>query len=143
MQWRLFERDGGEHAPGSAPAIAPLDTDGDTGAPLLCAACGRAITSEGARVTAFGAHVYTRVNPHGWEYRFGCFREAPGCRPSPSSVPSKQATWFPGFWWYVQICGSCGAHLGWQFFDDAGAEFYGLVLDALVSGAQGSPRPGV
>jgi len=46
-------------------------------------------------------------------------------------VLSRQAKWFPGYWWYVQLCGGCGAHLGWLFFADA-AEFYGLVIDRLV-----------
>jgi hypothetical protein len=62
-------------------------------------------------------------------HRFGCFAAAPGCRPS--GVPSRQATWFAGHWWYIQVCGGCGVHLGWLFFSDGASEFYGLVVEAL------------
>jgi hypothetical protein len=100
---------------------------------LVCAACGLHITDEGARLMVGGAHEHTGTNPNGYTYRFGCFAEAPGCRPH--GVPSKQATWFPGHWWYVQKCAGCDEHLGWLFFSEAPEvrPFYGLILDKLIA----------
>ncbi len=96
---------------------------------LLCAACGHAITSGDARLEVDGAHVHTRMNPDGHEFTFGCFAAAPGC--VARGAPSKQATWFAGFFWWIEVCAGCGVHLGWLFFADGGGEFHGLVLERL------------
>ncbi|HEX2573790.1 MAG TPA: cereblon family protein [Polyangia bacterium] len=96
---------------------------------LVCAACGQPITTSEARISVGGSHEHTRINPHGYEYRFGCFARAPGC--ASRGVPSRQSTWFTGYWWHVQECGRCGEHLGWLFFQ-TDSSFYGLILDRLT-----------
>jgi hypothetical protein len=124
-------------APGPLP-MARLDGRAGDARPIVCAACGFAITRNDARIAVGGEHEHTRVNPAGWVYRFGCFAEAPGCRPS--GVPSKQATWFAGYWWYAQVCGGCAEHLGWLFFiEPSESQFYGLVLDRLAEASQPAP----
>jgi hypothetical protein len=123
----------------ASPTVTPATRDALSLAPgdeeLLCARCGFAITRDDARLSIDGVHERTETNPDGCTFRFGCFATAPGCRPR--GVPSKQATWFPGFWWYVQVCGACGEHLGWLFFGDAPetGDFFGLILDKLTGAA--------
>ncbi|MBI1731367.1 MAG: hypothetical protein HYR49_01185 [Gammaproteobacteria bacterium] len=108
--------------PGKAEQAAKADR------PLRCRACGWLITTETARCAVGGAHEHQRTNPAGFEFRFGCFRDAPGCgRIGPASG---EHTWFAGCVWRIAVCGGCGEHLGWAF---SGADtFYGLILDRLV-----------
>ncbi len=129
----FHEPDGPQGAPGPVTIARLHGRDGDL-RPIVCAACAHPVTEERHRILVGGEHEHTRVNPAGWVYRFGCFDAAPGCRPA--GVPSKQATWFAGYWWYAQVCGGCGAHLGWLFFlDGPEPQFYGLVLERLVAGS--------
>jgi hypothetical protein len=125
---KCFQPTGEE--PGAEAARRRLASLDD--AALVCADCGYPITSAALRVRVGGEHEHVGVNPTGWSYRFGCFAGAPGCRSE--GVPSKQATWFPGYWWHIQVCGGCGVHLGWLFFadDPERSQFYGLILDRLV-----------
>jgi hypothetical protein len=96
---------------------------------LACAACGHPITTHADRILVAGAHEHDGTNPGGWTYRFGCFARATGC--ASQGVPSKQCTWFPGYWWHIQACGGCAHHLGWLFFQKD-HEFYGLIVDRLI-----------
>lgn len=121
--------------PASDVAVRASLGDGD-GRTLLCARCGRAITTTAARIAVDGQHEHLRTNPHGYEHRFGCFARATGL--VSRGVPSRQFTWFAGYWWHVQDCADCGAHLGWLFFRPED-QFYGLILDALVEA--GGPAP--
>jgi hypothetical protein len=125
-----FEREGAGEAPAVARrlSIERLARGGEE-RQLVCAACGHLITTRAEAIAVAGRHEHIETNPAGFVYHFGCFARAPGCRPD--GVPSKQATWFAGYFWYVQRCGACGEHLGWLFFADA-SEFYGLVLARLV-----------
>lgn len=95
---------------------------------LLCKACEHVITTDEERMSIGGQHVYTRVNPGGFEYTFACFREAPGCREV--GAPSYEHTWFAGHSWRIAVCAGCGEHLGWHFRN--GDVFYGLIRDRLV-----------
>lgn len=99
---------------------------------LLCTACGQPITTPEARISVGSSHEHARINPHGYEYRFGCFARAPGC--ASRGVPSRQHTWFAGYWWHVQECCRCNEHLGWLFFQ-TDQSFYGLILDRLTESA--------
>jgi hypothetical protein len=123
-----FQKDGEKPAT-AVLVVDELERDARSGRKILCAACGHVITSADARVRVGGEHAYERVNPIGITFQFGCFSTAPGCRPR--GVPSKQATWFDGYWWYVQECAACAEHLGWLFFNDAN-QFYALILDRLT-----------
>ncbi len=95
---------------------------------LLCAACSQPITADPHRIAIEGRHVHRRTNPAGFDYEFGCFREAPGTIAVGATVA--EHTWFPGFTWRASICRACGCHLGW-LFEGSGAGFWGLILDRL------------
>jgi len=137
-------RDDGQQPP-SREAAAPVDERAAAGGALLCAACGFVVTHEAARIDVDGAHAHVRTNPHGFTYEFGCFSEAPGA--VPQGAPSMQATWFPGHFWWVRVCGGCQTHLGWLFFrpdsstssSDGGA-FYALILARLRAAVYDSQR---
>ncbi len=100
----------------------------DSGRRLLCAVCAAPITTDDQRVAIEGRHAHLRTNPAGFDFEFGCFREAPG------AVVVGEATaehsWFAGYQWRFSVCGGCGAHLGWHF-DSAGSRFHGLIFDRL------------
>ena len=115
-------------APRPRPVLTPRLAEAP-GRPLLCRACGHPLTDDEARLTIDGQHQFRRQNPAGYEHDFACFRAAPGCHSQ--GVPSIQATWFPGFHWWIQVCRGCGEHLGWLFFRGEDS-FYGLLVEALV-----------
>jgi hypothetical protein len=96
---------------------------------LLCAACRHPVTDDRERIAMADRHEHVCTNPHGFAYRIGCFRHAPGCvgvGPQDGSF-----SWFPGYTWQIAVCRRCHGHLGWVF--RAGADrFHGLVLDRLV-----------
>jgi hypothetical protein len=96
---------------------------------LACAACRNLVTSRPSAISIAGSHAHTFANPHGFEFRIGCFADAPGC--VARGADSTYWTWFPGFAWRVAICGRCAEHLGW-LFRSADASFHGLILDRLV-----------
>ena len=104
----------------------------EEGAALLCRVCGHRVTSDADRAEVGGAHRHRFANPHGFVFRVGCFREAPGARLT--GVPTTDFTWFPGHAWCYVHCGRCGVHLGWHFTGAGRSAFYGLILDSLVSG---------
>lgn len=106
-------------------------TGSDRGRALLCARCGHPITDEGQRCERAGLHEHSQVNPHGYIWCFGCYREAPGARPD--GPPSTQFSWFAGYSWRVGHCRGCGLHLGWLFEGD-GDRFWGLIADRLIPG---------
>jgi hypothetical protein len=97
---------------------------------LLCAACRHQVTTDRERMEMLGRHEHTCTNPHGFAFRIGCFRQAPGCA---GMGPRDSAfSWFPGYTWQIAVCGRCRAHLGWIF--RAGTDcFHGLILDRLVT----------
>lgn len=109
------------------PASRPAEKEVPPGV-IACAFCLHAVTTKEARIAVGGAHEHSCVNPHGIRYRFGCFADA-SCRPV--GEPSHYWSWFPGFSWQVELCGSCGEHLGW-LFRSADSAFHGLILDRLV-----------
>jgi hypothetical protein len=111
---------------------AALGDDLGQGKALLCAKCGRRITSEAARTEVGGHHLHTRVNPHGVQFTFGCYRQVEGC--VLLSAPSSEWSWFPGYHWQIENCEGCARHLGW-FFSAADHAFHGLVADRLVEGS--------
>lgn len=97
---------------------------------LRCAACRRPLTSVRERVAVQGAHEHTRTNPHGFVYRFGCFRRAEGCMQVGEATA--EWSWFKGFEWTIALCAGCRTHVGWLFQAPDGESFHGLVLDRLV-----------
>jgi len=97
---------------------------------LVCTVCGNEITDEIFMTTIFGRHRHRRVNPHGIEYEFSVFSEAPGCNDIDS--PTRENTWFEGFAWNITLCGRCTEHLGWHFISPGADSFYGLITTKLA-----------
>ena len=95
---------------------------------LVCVVCGHHISDEEHRIEMSGAHEHTFVNPHGFDYRIGCFNAAPGCI---HLGPNESAfSWFPGWTWQVAACARCRAHLGW-IYRNGSEQFHGLILAAI------------
>jgi hypothetical protein len=97
---------------------------------LFCKLCGHLITTPGERTEMNGQHLHTCRNPAGFEFTFGCFRHAPGCRAIGKA--SGEHTWFAGYSWQIAVCAGCGEHLGWLFRNDH--EFFGLITGKLAAG---------
>ena len=95
---------------------------------LRCLKCGWEITTEKQRISVQDSHEHTFVNPGGYVYRIGCFREAPGC--VLSGEGSSEHTWFKGYAWSYAACSSCLTHLGWSYGFDPD-KFFGLILERL------------
>lgn len=95
---------------------------------IVCAACAHRVTDERHRIAVRGAHDHEFLNPAGYYFHIGCFREAPGC--TAREEPTADFSWFPGFAWNYALCGGCGRHLGWCFHGE-GEVFWGLVLGRL------------
>ena len=64
---------------------------------LACAGCRRPITSGAARIQVGGSHAHSFVNPHGLEFRIGCFGLASGLLQI--GDPETFWSWFPGYAW--------------------------------------------
>jgi hypothetical protein len=96
---------------------------------LYCRACRNSITEEGQRVSIDGDHVYTRSNPAGMRFCFGCFALAPGC--AALGPVTEQYSWFQGCRWQIAVCRGCGEHLGWRF--RGSHAFFALILERLVN----------
>ena len=136
--WLLLD----EHAPAGVlgTRVRPVDPwDEAEGSRLLCGKCGHAITVAGWSLQVAGAGEHSFVNPHGYLYRIGCFRLAPGC--VPWGEEHAEYSWFPGTTWQIAHCGGCGAHLGWSF-PGTDTRFHGLILDRLVQEARGAGGEG-
>ena len=115
---------------GEKPGVQVIDRkDAGLGKPLVCARCKHPITTTAARIEVAGQHEHARKNPHGYEYVFGCFAEAPGCLPV--TWPSTEFAWFAGYTWEIGRCERCREHLGWRFAS-ADQVFFGLISDRLV-----------
>ena len=96
---------------------------------LVCVRCGARITTSSARIEVSGSHDHYFVNPHGFDFRIGCFAVAPGC--IAQGPTSGEFTWFPGHTWQLDHCRSCTLHLGWMFRSPR-HNFHGLILARLV-----------
>jgi hypothetical protein len=119
-------------AGGAASTDEDTDTgedDGTGGKRLVCVRCGARITDDAAGIEISGSHDHYFVNPHGFDFRIGCFAIAPGC--VAHGPTSGEFTWFPGHAWQLAHCRSCTLHLGWMFRSPR-RNFYGLILARLV-----------
>lgn len=95
---------------------------------LHCRQCRRPITRPSERTEINHRHVHEYSNPHGFRFRIGCFRDAPGAVAHGESVDAW--SWFPGYHWRLALCVGCHVHLGWHY--SGGEPFWGLILDRLV-----------
>jgi len=96
--------------------------------PLLCARCHHKITDRETRTEIGGKHTHYGTNPHGYRFRYGCFRAAPGV--VVNGEASTFYSWFPGYSWQACQCAQCQHHIGWRFAKE-GDFFFGLILDRL------------
>ncbi len=103
---------------------------------LLCASCSHPVTRLSEKIEVFGRH------DHAFSYyreivRLGCFRNAPGCLAAQGV--SHGYSWFRGYAWQIQVCGSCFTQLGWKYIssDDS---FYGLVFGTLREAEPGQEK---
>ncbi len=130
---RALRKQGGTPGDGSRPEAtrAPEIEAGDDDA-LRCAACEHAITARSEGISVNGAHAHEFKNPSGVDYVVGCFARAPGC--AGFGEASNVWTWFPGYAWRVELCGSCRSHLGWSYAAPAMpvASFFALIVDRLA-----------
>jgi hypothetical protein len=90
--------------------------------------CGEPVARAGDRIEVEGQHRHTKMNPHGFLFRIGCFRRAPGCL-DPEAA-STFWSWFEGYAWRAASCRGCAEHLGWSF-TGSGGRFFGLIIDRL------------
>jgi hypothetical protein len=96
---------------------------------LACAVCRSPITTWAARIEIDGGHEHTFTNPDGIRFRIGCFREVQGC--VGVGRPTAAFTWFAGYTWQIEHCGTCALHLGWRY-RAPGHGFHGLIVNRLV-----------
>lgn len=117
--------------PGEGRAAgAGLEHTARTGADrmVVCKSCGHDIARASDRIDMAGRHEHTCVNPHGYVYRIGCYRQAAGC--AGVGEWSDHHSWFAGAWWQVACCGRCSIHLGWAFTGDQ-PDFVGLIVERV------------
>lgn len=110
-------------------AMLELD-DKDDKSFIFCAQCSNVITSAAEKIAIAGSHAHHLTNPHGFEFRVGCFQQALGCDISGQAEAAD--SWFMGYVWRYASCAACHVHLGWYFTQTSGDNaFYGLILDHL------------
>ena len=124
----------GEEGDEKAAVAADLETGAEEVQRLYCGDCGAVITDLRHGFPVDGSFEHTFINPGGYAFRIGCFREAPGC--FHAGEPTAEHSWFKGTRWHYAVCASCVAHLGWYYLSGGERGFYGLILDRL------SPRRG-
>lgn len=118
-----------DHLADEAPTVtAEREQSAEPLNPILCRACGMAVTTRKEKIAVGGSHAHTFFNPAGIVFELGCFRRAPGCRNA--GELTSEFTWFAGYLWRFALCSSCRAHLGW-FFQGGDDTFYGLILPHL------------
>ncbi len=125
---RAYEA-GGKRRQDRATRTRSRPTEDDGSRALVCAHCHHRITSDGQRIEVGGDHEHFFVNPHGYDFRIGCFAEAPGV--VSAGRTSDEFTWFPGFSWQLDCCAGCTRHIGW-IFRSPRQIFHGLILDRLT-----------
>lgn len=99
---------------------------------VFCAACGVVVTRRRWAIAMAGRHEHAFVNPGGFAFEIGCYKEAPGC--FAIGRPTTAATWFPGYAWQVALCLGCDIQLGWRYGGSGPpAAFFGLIRQRLAA----------
>ena len=122
----------------------PLQTEKSTGrersstrqqgkAGIFCAYCRHLLTKQSEETQISGKYIHFHTNPHGFDFRFACYSNAPGCRVL--GFPTDEHSWFPGHTWQLANCAACNEHLGWFF--EGEYRFFGLILDRIEVGHPG------
>ena len=116
------------------PALESLMADTNHRGDIRCAACGCPISSSDNRIEVSGQHEHHCVNPLGYQFHIGCFKDAFGCDISGNPVAAD--SWFPRFRWQYANCSRCNRHLGWYFQDAGDGYFYGLIFDHIDTNSE-------
>ena len=125
-----FKRPEDPRAPAETPEIEDQTADRGRGHILVCRRCRAPVTDQGAAIEVSDSHEHYFVNPHGYDFRIGCFALAPGC--IGHGPATGEFTWFPGYTWQMASCRGCTQHLGWRFRSPR-QNFFGLILDRLLT----------
>jgi hypothetical protein len=96
---------------------------------LVCYLCKNVITVESEHIKIQGSNEHLRTNPEGYQYLFACYADAPGC--AIFGGPTREYSWFNGYYWQLAVCNGCGEHLGWLF--KGPDRFFGLIKNRLIS----------
>jgi len=96
---------------------------------VYCAVCSHVVSHVDERIEVNGSHCHEFMNPHGFQFEIGCYRQALGCTISGDRTAAD--TWFMGYQWRYTSCTECHQHLGWIFDNHAADTFYGLILDRV------------
>lgn len=130
------------HKPGTLASTGEPDSagrkQGESKKVIVCTRCDHPISSADARISRFGLHEHSQINPSGYIWNFGCFLLAPGC--IARGNPSTEFAWFPGFAWQIAECRGCHLHLGW-LFSSVDHAFYGLILDRIAEADEEAGGP--
>lgn len=114
--------------------------------PILCAACGTIISYREHILRYAGSSEHIFTNPHGFVFRVGLFREAPGV--FTVGDWTEEFSWFTGFAWRFAVCGGCMTHLGWEYSGEPGGttgkagRFGGPGEAGELGGPAGEPAAG-
>lgn len=122
----------GEHQYQKKIAVTSKDQPEEKKA-IHCFRCHHIITYPEEALSVLGKFEHQFSNPLGIKYRFGTYRNAPGCQLV--GEETRQHTWFEGYFWNIALCGKCGIHLGWRFRHEVD-EFFGLILSSIIA-----PKP--
>jgi hypothetical protein len=109
-----------------------LKLDDDTHAKkgyVYCATCSHVVSHIDHRIEVGGSHEHHFVNPHGYRFDVGCYREALGC--TVTGHPVAADTWFPFYRWRHAHCEECAIHLGWFFANADNHSFFGLIVNQI------------
>ncbi|MBL8671299.1 MAG: hypothetical protein JNK11_11660 [Alphaproteobacteria bacterium] len=105
---------------------------------MYCAACGVVVTRQRWAIAMAGRHDHVFVNPSGFAFEIGCFREAPGS--FAIGPATSEATWFPSYAWQVAVCLGCDIQLGWRYAGGAmPAIFFGLIRRRIAAAPPARP----
>ncbi|KAF5288697.1 hypothetical protein FQR65_LT11962 [Abscondita terminalis] len=99
---------------------------------LCCALCKAEITNQKHVFAMSKDGVQSNYcNPSGHVYETVTVLKASNFNLTGS--PSKEFSWFPGYWWTIMQCRLCRGHIGWKFSSNhlQPHEFYGLAKSGL------------
>ena len=128
------------------PELVPLDQDAEEPklvirdhlpkkrAHIVCAQCGRHISTSDQRFAYDGERMYgVFINPFGVVFELCTLTSATNL--IALGAPTEEGTWFNGYAWQVCLCDRCHVHLGWRYESHGSARepslFYGLIRSKL------------
>ncbi|KAK4878784.1 hypothetical protein RN001_011290 [Aquatica leii] len=99
---------------------------------LCCAVCKAEITNQKYVFAMSKDGVQSNYcNPSGHVYETVTVLKADNF--NLTGAPSKEFSWFPGYWWTIMQCRLCRGHIGWKFSSNHlhPSAFYGLAKSGL------------